>query len=144
MNLPKADDTISISKLNPTNGSNLQNGLKNPIQIQIFQFHHLQQQITNLPFHRHYLHQIIMKMDLVSRWKSSKFCTWSNKSFAGTQCSFRRILKKSIWSYISNNYLTTNEPYLIKFQKFQKIRKLNSPDPDSGSEIRKIWKLFFS
>ena len=41
-------------------------------------------------------------------------------------------------SKISINYLTTNEPYKIEIRKFQKIRKTYSPDPDSGSGIRKI------
>ena len=52
-------------------------------------------------------------------------------------------LKSIVW-YISINYLTTNEPYQIKIQKFQKIRKTYSPDPESGSGIPEIWDKFFS
>ena len=47
-------------------------------------------------------------------------------------------LKSIVW-YISINYLTTNEPYQIKIQKFQKIRKTYSPDP----EFRKFETNFF-
>ena len=60
------------------------------------------------------------------------------------QCTNWPIALKSVVWYISKNYLTRNEPYLMTFQKIQKIRKLYSPDPDSGSGIRKIWDQFFS
>ena len=59
-------------------------------------------------------------------------------------CIFRLFLIKSnIWP-ISKIYLTTNQPYVIRFQKNKKIRKLYSPDPDSGSGIPENWDQFFS
>ena len=42
---------------------------------------------------------------------------------------------KSEICYISKNYLTTNDPYHKRVEKKFKIRKLYSPDPDSGSGI---------
>ena len=42
---------------------------------------------------------------------------------------------KSEICYISKNYLTTNDPYHKRVEKNFKIRKLYSPDPDSGSGI---------
>ena len=61
-----------------------------------------------------------------------------------THCIFRLFLIKSnIWP-ISKIYLTTNQPYVIRFQKNKKIRKLYSPDPDSGSGIPENWDQFFS
>ena len=64
-------------------------------------------------------------------------------NFINTHCVLGLILIKSNIGYISKNYLTTYEPYFISFQKIQKIRKLYSTDPDSGSGIRKIWDQFF-
>ena len=45
---------------------------------------------------------------------------------------------KSEICYISKNYLTTNDPYHKRVEKNFKIRKLYSPDPDSGSGIPEI------
>ena len=55
-------------------------------------------------------------------------------------CVLSQILIKSNVGHVSKNYLTTYEPwpYLISFQKIQKIRKLYSPGPDSGSGIPEI------
>ena len=63
----------------------------------------------------------------------------SQQEFPYAHCIFRLFLIKSIIWRISKIYLTTNQPYVIRFQKFLKIRKLYSPDP----EFRKIETNFF-
>ena len=49
-----------------------------------------------------------------------------------THCTFGPIALKSVVWYISKKYLTMNEPYQKRVQKILKIRKLYSPDPESG------------
>ena len=55
-----------------------------------------------------------------------------------TLCGFCLKPHKLIELCISKNYLTTNDPSLVRIQKIQKIRKFYSPDPDSGSGIPEI------
>ena len=45
---------------------------------------------------------------------------------------------KSIELQFSKNYLTTKDPSSVRIQKIQKIQKIYSPDPDSGSGIPDI------
>ena len=71
----------------------------------------------------------------------STFRTSIFKSTA--QCSFGLTLIKSNEGYISKNYLTTKGPYHKRMFWKIKIRKLYSPDPDSGSGIPEIWEYFF-
>ena len=56
-----------------------------------------------------------------------------------TLCGFCFKPHKLIELCISKNYLTTNDPSLVRIQKIQKIRKFYSPDP----EFRKFKTKFF-
>ena len=69
---------------------------------------------------------------------------WHKKIIWDSHSGYGLIALKLVLWYISKNYLTTNDPYCKRVQKNFKIRKLYSPDPDSGSVIPEIWDHFFS
>ena len=86
----------------------------------------------------------IFSCGVATFWPKKRDKRALNALYTITHCTFGPIALKSVVWYISKKYLTTNEPYQKRVQKILKIRKLYSPDPDSGSGIRKIWDKFFS